>query len=294
MNRLLLVCASLFFCAPLAVSSPGALHQESEDEVKRLEEWPKPADKDLLKTDVERLRKARTEEMGEQAFASLCEMGACAAPPLLKALAKEKDEDALERIVGVLDEVTGAEHTRLLAREFGNKSMRVRVYALKRAALFPDHGLAKDLLDRLAKLKKKGDKADEDELYAVALATVSAGELAGLDVVFQRSLEKWSKVKGEIGVAVAEIRGEPATMVLENHVRNGKRKYKVAALRLLAHCGDRTKAVPFIKPLLDDTDNSLRVGAINALRGIVDGDPPLDRLPVFEAIELAKEWKARV
>lgn len=292
MNRLLLVCASFLFCAPPAASAPAALAQVPE--VKRLEAWPEPADEALLETDVERLRKARTEEMGEQAFAALCEMGACAAPPLLKALAKERDEEALERIVAVLDKITNAKHTRLLAEEFENKSMRVREYALKRVARFPDHALAKILLDRLAILKKKGDKANEDELYAVALATVSAGELAGLDVVFARSLEKWSKVKDEVGIAVEEIRGGPATMVLENHVKNGKRKYKVAALRLLAHCGDRAKAVPFIKPLLDETDNSLRVGAINALRGIVDGDPPLDKLPVFEAIELAKEWKARV
>ncbi len=36
------------------------------------------------------------------------------------------------------------------------------------------------------------------------------------------------------------------------------------------------------------------VGAINALRGIIDGDPPLDKLPVFEAIERADKWKSRL
>jgi hypothetical protein len=45
--------------------------------------------------------------------------------------------------------------------------------------------------------------------------------------------------------------------------------------------------------LLDDTDNSIRVAAINAMRGIVDGELPITNLPVFEAIELAKKWKEK-
>ena len=31
-----------------------------------------------------------------------------------------------------------------------------------------------------------------------------------------------------------------------------------------------------------------------AARGIVDGDPPVDRLPVFEAVELAKRWQQKL
>jgi hypothetical protein len=38
----------------------------------------------------------------------------------------------------------------------------------------------------------------------------------------------------------------------------------------------------------------VRVAAINALRGIVDGQEPLEELSVFGAIELAKTWKVRV
>jgi len=48
-----------------------------------------------------------------------------------------------------------------------------------------------------------------------------------------------------------------------------------------------------VKRELDSTDNSIRIAAINAMRGIVDGDLPIANLPVFEAIELAKKWKER-
>jgi len=64
-------------------------------------------------------------------------------------------------------------------------------------------------------------------------------------------------------------------------------------LRMLAGCGDAS-ALPPIRKYLDDDDNQIRVAAINACRGIVDGDPPLEQLPVFEAIETAKKWKDRL
>ena len=36
------------------------------------------------------------------------------------------------------------------------------------------------------------------------------------------------------------------------------------------------------------------IDAINACRVLVAGEPPLDRISVFEAIELAKAWKAKL
>ena len=67
----------------------------------------------------------------------------------------------------------------------------------------------------------------------------------------------------------------------------------VAGLRLLAGCGDAS-ALAAVGRHLDSSDNSIRIEAINACRGIVDGDPPLARLSAFEAIEVAKKWKGRL
>jgi hypothetical protein len=64
-------------------------------------------------------------------------------------------------------------------------------------------------------------------------------------------------------------------------------------LNLLSACGTQgdTSAV---KPFLDSDDHQIRVAAINALRGMVDGEGPIDKLPVFDAIDLAKQWKNRI
>jgi HEAT repeat protein len=297
MLHCLLLCTTLATPVPPVPAVPVLSTFEDEverKEVKRLEAWPEPENTKELKKDIQRLRKASTEEMGGQADAALREVGAAAAPLLLKAFGKEKSEEALERIESVLVGVTAAEHTRLLAAELDSKSTRLRTWLYRRIAAFPDHGLAEEVGERLGALKRKGDKADPDELYAAALCALSTGQVGGLDVVFDVAKKSWGKHADEIRVAANEVRGPTATTALATQLAGTDRKARVAALRLLASCGDPEQAVPLIAPLLDENDNSIRIAAINALRGIIDGDPPLDKLPVFEAIEQAKKWKERV
>lgn len=270
--------------------------ERDEEEIKRLEEWPEPRDDRQLKIDVARLRKANTEEMGTQAHHALVAEGAAAAPALLKALGKEKGEDARERILDVLDEITGAPHTRLLAKEFDDKSDVVRVWCLTRVAAFPDAGVREAAVAALGRAENAAEKgkSSEAELYAAALCATSAGDLAGLQRLAKRAEEDWKDSGAAIRVALESVRGKEATAAYRDLLASDKRQVIVAGLRLLAGCGDRESAVPLVAPFLDNTDNTLRVAAINALRGIVDGEPPLDKLPVFEAIELAGEWKKRI
>ena len=51
-----------------------------------------------------------------------------------------------------------------------------------------------------------------------------------------------------------------------------------------------------ISRFLDSTDSIVKKEAINTLRVIVDGKKPLPlkELTVFQSIELAKQWKARL
>jgi len=66
----------------------------------------------------------------------------------------------------------------------------------------------------------------------------------------------------------------------------------VAVLRMLAGCGEKEQAGR-LRGFLDDEDNTIRVTAINALRGMVDGELPIEDLAAFEAIEMASVWKGR-
>ncbi len=294
--------------APTALPAPPAIVQdederpveedEEEQGPERLEAWPE-VDKDtkkLIEKELGRVRKARTPEMAEAGRAELMKIGHAAAPELLRILSKERKEDARERIASVLGELTDERHTRLLAAEFGHKSEHVRLFALERASAFPDAGIREQAEAAFAAAEKRAGtkKAIKYELDLAALALCSSGSIDGLDILHARALKDWGDWGKRIRAAIEALRGPEATARVAALLDEGDRKATVAALRLLAGCGDLENAGPLVKPLLDSTDNSIRVAAINAARGIVDGELPLDRLPVFEAVELANKWKRKL
>lgn len=287
------LCASPSFAfQDPALKTPPKV-EKSKVAIERLKEWPKPADKSTLLTDVERLCKARTPEMGTQAHDALKACGASAVPFLLERYGKERDKDALERLREVLLETTDGAQTRLLAKHFTSKSTTERTFALWRTAAFPDPEVAAAANAALESVKKQGDKADPDERYAAALCAASAGSNQGIEILWDAALKDWDKHGVEIRTAVEPLRGAEATKWAIAKAEGGGLKEKLGTLHLLAGVGDRS-STSYARPFLDDSDNTLRVASINALRGIVDGDPPLEQLPVFEVIEMAKQWKLKL
>jgi len=283
-----------------AASARGPVERQEEaaekKEPERLKAWP-AVDEEAIATEIDRLRKARTDTMGDDAHAKLLEAGAGVVPLLLPKLGVERDEGARKRIVAVLDGVTGAPHTRLLAAYFDDRSAAIRSWSLRRVAAFPDVGVrpAAEKAVKAAEKRGKREPDREEECFAAALCAASAGSFVGFDAICERAVEEWGEDGSAIHVALCALRGEEATKRIAPLLADQKpRREKVTALRLLAACGEGDLATALVRPLLDSTDNSLRVAAINALRGIVDGDPPLDKLSVFEAIERANKWKARL
>ena len=271
---------------------------EAPQAIERLKEWPElERPRDAVELDVQRLRKARTPEMAGEASAALAAGSSGAAPLLLAALGKERDEEAVRRLETVLEALTDARHTRLLARSFADRAQAVRIWALERCARFPDAGVREPALKALAKARKAvaGEPDDRDaqaELYAAALCATSAGCADGLDALLPWVEEDWSRRGEELRTALEGARGPEATAFASRLLASPERREVLAGLHLIAGCGERP-AAEAVRPFLDEDDNALRIAAINAMRGIVDGDPPLDKLPVFQAIELAKQWKAR-
>ncbi len=276
-----------------AVRAQEAPKEEAKPQVERLEAWPKLPQADRTKKDIERLRRATTENMGVEASTALIADGAGVVPLLLPIYGKEKNEDALERILVVLDSVTGPPHANLIARDFLHRATNVRTWALGRAATFADRTLAPEAEAALARVVRKGEKGDREELYRAGLCAVASGSLAGMDAVNERARTSWKKSGPEIRAALASVRGPEATAKVAADLSGKPREAELAALRLLAGCGDAS-ATGSIRRFLDHEDNQLRVEAINALRGIVDGEPPFENLPVFDAIEMAGKWKERL
>lgn len=293
MKFLLALCCMLPLTGPAREDPPAAAPRQE-----RLDAWPKPNDAGLILREVERLKKAGTELMASSAAELLQGLGPQAAPALLDVLAKEKNEEARQRAEAVLREITGAEHTRLLAKHFAGKSHDLRCFCLERVALFPDPAVRDAAESALASARKLRERNDEEkalrkrELDAASLCCASAGSLAGFDEVAALTIDAWGKRGAEIRAALLGLRGtEAATRAIL--MLAGDRPSVVTGLRILAVCGDKSQAA-VLRPHLDSSDNSIRVEAINACRGMIAGEPPLLTLSAFDAIELAKKWKERL
>jgi len=274
-----------------APEAPAA--KAAEKQAEKLTAWPKPSDKDVIATDIERVIKAHIPEMASAGRDALVAAGASAVPYVLDRYGRERDEAAQDRLHEVLMQITAADQSRLLAKEFESKLAPVRTFTLHRAAAFPDPGNVAAAEKAWARIVKAGDKADPDERYAAALCAASAGSIVGLDSLFESCQGKrWDREKREIRTALEGARGKPATDLLLPKLEKADRKGKVAVLRMLAGCGEKEQAGR-LRGFLDDEDNTIRVTAINALRGMVDGELPIEDLAAFEAIEMASVWKGR-
>ena len=268
---------------------------ESEDasDPKRLTAWPALENKAGVAKAVQRLVKARTEVMGQNADKELRAVGAGAAPLLIKELGKARQKEAVGRIKETLTAITGAPHTRLLAEHFDDKKANVRRFAMQRASHFPDAGTRKAAEAAYAKAQDKKSRWEPKDRYLAALCCAAAGSDVSLDELIGVARKSWGKRRDDLSRVLPQLRSDALSQRLIKEIASADRQATVDCLRLLSLCGTK-KGLAYVKPLLDSGDASIRVAAINACRGIVTGEPPLGKLSAFEAIELAKQWKEKI
>jgi hypothetical protein len=199
--------------------------------------------------------------------------------------------------------VTAPAHTRLLAEHFDEKSEPLRRYAIRRVAALGDAGLRERAEAMLAELeqraadpkaRKKVEALDLDLAAALCLAT---GSSAGVPrCLALADPDRWVAWRDTLRPAAAGARaaGDDVGRAVAKALGAAESaRERVAALNLLAYAGDKGLA-RHVKPALDAEENQVKVAAINALRMMVDGDPPIDKLSTFDAIERANRWKGRI
>jgi len=269
-------------------------------EVERLESWPEISTKERreIELNVQRLRKARSEDMEEEAVDLLEAAGAACAPELLDALGAEKKQPVRAKIERLLTAMTGPEHTRLLARELDDSSADVRIFCLRRAARFPDETLRELAIEHLestlANLEKKRRGSRPEEGYAAALFAASTGATQGLAPLFAHARDDWKARAEELRAALIATRGPEASTIVIGLASADDPRSIEAALRMLWDCGDPDKGAKYAAEQLYHDNPVVRMAAVNALRCIVDGDPVLEDISVFDGIQLADAWKRRM
>jgi len=272
--------------APLALALALCAVQETRP-VERLAEWPPLPGKETrpVQEAIFSLKRARTPERLAEISEALEAYGAAVVPKLLLAL-RSADEEAHARIVSLLDRLTGPEHADLLAKEFREKDAARRLYAVRRCATFGDPKIS----EAFARLLRD---PDPEVAFAAALGCAHSGSLSSLDALRRAAREQW-RARGEaIREALAGVRGKAATEAIAASLKSSDPKEVVTALRLLSGAGE-TESASLVAPFLDDSDALVKLEAVNALRGIVDGHPPLVDPSTFDLIGHVNRWKEKL
>lgn len=275
-NRALLA-AALLLVVPLAAQKPDEPPPP---------EWPKVSAEDAQRIQgLLRLLTNDKPEAREEAQAALAEIGAAAAPALMRRIS-DHDPDGNVPVVAMLDRITTPEHAPLLAKEATSRKKALRTWVLRRLTGF-----------RLPAMKPVFEAAlhdhDPDIALQAQLGLLSAGEMSSFDAVFDHCTKSWSELGDRVTAALPGIKGKDATTRILKRMSNGDEQVVVTGLRFLRLVGDRDVATA-IAPRLDDESSLVKKETINTLRVLVDGAPPLDELSVFEAVERVKKWKERL
>ncbi len=254
--------------------------------------WPKlsTSAKQSAKLALRRLLAGDSENANEEATAAardeLLRLGPAVAPLLLRRLG-DRDRVNPEPLTEVLDQLVNAKHATLLAKlATKRKPLLLRRYLTARLATF------RDPATRPVFLAAAKDK-DADLAFYGTLGLCGLRDLDHLDAVFDRCRQDWFSVVALVQATLEPMRGEdPADHVLRRMGKHDERDL-VTGLRLLRSLAPKPYA-GLIRIHLDSRHNSVKKATINALRVIVDGAKPLEKLSVFQAITMAKQWRDRL
>lgn len=283
-----LVALGLWLGAALATATPCNGQDPTPPvppEPRKLDEWPPlpPGDKDRVSGLLGQFRKADP-ALHAQAHEALVRIGDCAGPLLLTYLT-DLPENSNDAVAAVLDQVLDRRHGALLAREAKKPRLALRRYAVRRLCGFVDPDLA-PVLQTAAKDK------DPDVAFHANLGLLALQDRAGLKPILQRARKEWNEMRAACAAVLPAARSpEVARWVLQEMQQGGPLEV-VAGLRLLRSLAPRELASS-IRGYLDAEDHGVKKEAVNALRAL-HGEEPLENLSVFQAIEMAKEWKARI
>ena len=112
-------------------------------------------------------------------------------------------------------------------------------------------------------------------------------------MVFAACAEDWRSRVGIVSAVLPAARGSEGADLVLDRMPADDIAARVTGLRLLRSLAPKHYA-GILAVYLDHEQSNVKKEAINALRVVVDDDPPLENLSVFQAIELAQQWRARL
>lgn len=269
--------------SPADKSSPPASVPATQA-VPKLDKWPalKSTDADRANAMLAQFRKDPSLHAG--AADGLAAIGDAVAPLLFQKVTNLPDNTNAQ-VFGVLDRILGPQHAALLARMAKHKVTEVRRYVLYRLCRFRDADMV-PVLDAAMK------DNDPEVAFQAALGLVVLGRRSGLDALLARSRSDWNGMKKDAEEVLPTGRGAEAGGWLIEVMAKATPVDRAAGLRLMRYLGAKDQSGS-LKAYLDNEDRTVVKETVNALR-CMNGEPALENLSVFDGINMAKAWKAKL
>jgi hypothetical protein len=277
--------ALLALAGTLAAQQPSKTGGPPSPPAGRTAEWPplKDTDKEKLQALVVQFRKDNP-QLREDAKAQLIALGAGAAPLLMQQVT-DRPDGVNEQLFAVLDAILTKEHAPLMAREVKKPRPDLRRYLMLRLARFGDRSLA-PVFESMQQDK------DEPTAFYARLALFSFGKKEPLPDVIAYTKAHWNDVAPLLAEVLAPVRSRELADVVFEAIAKAPVPDKMTGLRLLRHLMIKEQGV-VLRSYLEASDHAVKREAVNTAR-VLHGEPPIDNLSVFQAIEMAKEWAKKL
>lgn len=251
----------------------------------KLDDWPELEKKQLdrLLGCIKQFRKKDT-ELHEGARDRLVAIGA-AGMPLLMQKVTDRPDNINEHLFAVFDEVLDERHAALMARATKKRKVELRRYLIKRMCRFGD----RDLLPVLRATMK--DKDPEIAFYA-ALGALGLGHEEAVGPVIEYSKTRWEAVAEDVAAVLPARRSRVAGNQVFEAIANRPAGVQMAGLRLARYLATKDHHV-ILRTYLQAHEHSVKKEAVNALR-VMHGQEPLEKLTVFQVIDMARDWLKKV
>ncbi len=270
-----------FVLAAAAIAQVPAPTPPAPPPPAKAEAWPplKDTEKDKLLALVGQFRKDNP-KLHDEAKQQLITLGPGAAPLLMQQVS-DRDDDANEHVLAVLDAILTEQHAVLMARETKKPRVALRRYLTRRLCRFGDASLV-PVFESLQQDK------DEQTAFFAKLALFVAGRKDALPDVLAYTKAHWSDVAPLLAEVLPPVRSAAMGTIVFERIAKAPVPDQMTGLRLLRHLMVVEQGV-VLRTYLEAADHTVKREAVNTAR-VVHGEPPIDNLSVFQAIEMAKAW----
>lgn len=288
----LLLAAISFLSLPQQITAQESEQEDVEVVQKKKFARIKSTDKKIMMKALRLIEKGDVDNENDvneisDGIASLIELGECVIPKCLTSFPRMAKVERQQHLTQVLDSILLDDELHI-ALELCNRKTTNQVYAY-----LMQRWTDSSREDREEVLNNYLAIDDEAVQYHCVRGLIQLGDKSMVNACVKIIDSQWKDNKQQLRNDFSGVsRGIMSELIAEK-VSTPNKKVRLLGLHLFELFGLKEDA-SILADNLNNSDTALRLGAINACRVVVGGEPPLLRPSMTELIELATEWSSKI